>query len=66
MVIVSSGRRRALRLLRSLLASLEDQVAVLGARGFVLDVNESWRRLGQLVSYARVNQIVPPWSKKPA
>ena len=22
--------------------------------------------LGQLVSYARTNQIVPPWSKKPA
>jgi hypothetical protein len=64
MVIVSSGRRRALRLLRSLLAWLEDQVAVLDARGFVLDVNESWRRLGQLASYARMNQIAPPWSKK--
>jgi two-component system, LuxR family, sensor kinase FixL len=44
LAIVSTGRRRALRLFRSLLASLEDQVAVLDARGCVLDVNESWRR----------------------
>jgi signal transduction histidine kinase len=44
MVVVSSGRRRALRLLRSLLASLQDQVAILDARGYVLEVNDSWRQ----------------------
>jgi signal transduction histidine kinase len=44
MVVVNSGRRLALRLFRSLLASLQEQVAVLDARGRVLAVNESWRR----------------------
>jgi C4-dicarboxylate-specific signal transduction histidine kinase len=44
MAVVSSGRRRALQLFRSLLASLQDQVAVLDARGGVLHVNDSWRR----------------------
>ena len=27
-------------------------------------LNDLHEHLGQLVSYARVNQIVPPWSKK--
>jgi signal transduction histidine kinase len=44
MAVVSSGRRRALRLFRSLLASLQDQVAVLDARGCVLEVNDAWQR----------------------
>ncbi len=29
-------------------------------------LNDLHEHLGQLVSYARMNQIVPPWSKKPA
>ena len=29
-------------------------------------LNDLHEHLGQLVSYARTNQIVPPWSKKPA
>jgi hypothetical protein len=28
-------------------------------------LNDLHEHLGQLVSYARMNQIVPPWSKKP-
>ncbi|MEZ0332451.1 MAG: ATP-binding protein, partial [Gemmatimonadales bacterium] len=44
MVVVSSGRRRAVRLFRSLLLSLHDQVAILDARGCVLEVNDSWGR----------------------
>ena len=27
-------------------------------------LNDLHEHLGQLVSYARMNQIVPPWSKK--
>ncbi len=44
MAVVSAGRRRALHLFRSLLASLRDQVAVLDAGGYVVHVNDSWRR----------------------
>jgi hypothetical protein len=29
-------------------------------------LNDLHEHLGQLVSYALMNQIVPPWSKKPA
>ncbi len=29
-------------------------------------LNDLHEHLGQLVSYARMNQIVPPWSKRPA
>jgi signal transduction histidine kinase len=38
------ARFRTVQLYRSLLASLEDHVAVLDARGIVLEVNGSWRR----------------------
>jgi C4-dicarboxylate-specific signal transduction histidine kinase len=41
---VASDRRGAVHLYRALLASIEDQVAILDARGVVLEVNESWRR----------------------
>ncbi len=54
MAVVSSGRRRALRLFRSLLASLQDQVAVLDARGCVLEVNDAWQRF---VSSAPVHEF---------
>ena len=54
MAVVSSGRRRALRLFRSLLASLQDQVAVLDARGYVLEVNDAWQRF---VSSAPVHEF---------
>ncbi len=40
---VASARQRAVRLFGALLASLQDQVAILDARGVVLEVNDSWR-----------------------
>ncbi len=44
---ISGARRRVVRLHRALLASLHDHVAILDARGIVLEVNESWRRFAE-------------------
>lgn len=41
---VSGARRGIVRLHRALLASLHDHVAILDARGALLEVNDSWRR----------------------
>jgi C4-dicarboxylate-specific signal transduction histidine kinase len=41
---VSGARHDIVQLHRALLASLHDHVAILDARGVVLEVNESWRR----------------------
>jgi signal transduction histidine kinase/integral membrane sensor domain MASE1 len=41
---LATGRERILRLHRALLASLQDQVAILDANGAVVEANESWRR----------------------
>jgi two-component system, LuxR family, sensor kinase FixL len=41
---VSNGRHGTVQLYRALLASLHDRVAILDARGVVLEVNDSWRR----------------------
>ncbi len=40
---IGGARRGAVRLYRSLLASLQDHVAVIDASGTVFEVNESWR-----------------------
>lgn len=42
--VVASARHNAVQLYRALLASLQDHVAILDARGLVLEVNESWSR----------------------
>ncbi len=41
---VASARQGAVQLYRALLLSLHDHVAILDARGIVLEVNDSWRR----------------------
>ena len=41
---VAGARRGVVHLHRALLASLHDHVAILDARGVVLEVNDSWRR----------------------
>ena len=41
---VGGARLGAVQLYRALLASLQDHVAILDARGKVLEVNDSWRR----------------------
>ena len=42
--VVANALRDAVLLYRALLASLQDQVAILDAKGTVIRVNESWRR----------------------
>ena len=42
--VVANARHGAVELYRALLASLQDHVAILDARGLVLQVNESWMR----------------------
>ena len=41
---IGSARRDAVQLYRSLLASVQDRVAILDAGGTVLEANDSWRR----------------------
>ncbi|MGH7616071.1 MAG: MASE1 domain-containing protein [Gemmatimonadaceae bacterium] len=48
--VVASARQNAVQLYRALLASLQDHVALLDARGVVLEVNESWRRYAEIPS----------------
>jgi len=42
--VVANALQDAVQLYRSLLASLQDQVAILDAKGLVIQVNDSWRR----------------------
>ena len=44
---MASARREAVALYRSLLSSLADQVAIVDAKGVVLEVNDSWRRFAE-------------------
>ena len=44
---VASARQDAVQLYRALLTSLADHVAILNARGVVLEVNDSWRRFAE-------------------
>jgi hypothetical protein len=41
---LGAARENAVRLYRALLASLQDQVAIIDARGIVMEVSDSWRR----------------------
>jgi len=44
---IGAARRNAVHMYRALLASLEDHVAVLDARGIVLEVNQSWEQFAE-------------------
>ena len=44
MAVIAGARQQVTRLHHALLASLQDEVAILDDRGRVLEVNESWRR----------------------
>lgn len=48
--VVANARHGAVELYRALLASLQDHVAILDARGLVLQVNESWMRYALIPS----------------
>jgi signal transduction histidine kinase len=47
LAVVASARQSALELHRALLLSFQDPVAILDARGIVLEVNDSWRRFAE-------------------
>jgi len=49
---VNSAREGGVRLYRALLASLQDHVAILDARGVLIEVNSSWRRFAESVGPA--------------
>ena len=54
---ISSARRNAMQLYRSLLASLQDRVAILDASGTVLEANESWRRFTDIAELDSFNRV---------
>ena len=56
---IGSARQSVVRLYRALLASMQDQVAVLDARGVVLEVNESWRRFADYGDAPRFQRVGP-------
>ena len=54
---VNSGRHKVVQLYHALLASLHDQVAILDARGIVLEVNDSWRRFADNALLERFHRV---------
>ena len=56
---VAAARRRAVGLYGALLASLQDHVAILDARGVVLEVNNSWRRFADAVGVDAFHHVRP-------
>ena len=57
MAAVNSGRHDVVQLYRSLLASLHDHVAILDARGMVLEVNNSWRQFAATTNAAPFHRV---------
>ena len=54
---IGSARRDAVLLYRSLLASVQDRVAILDAGGTVLEVNDSWRRSTDALEGDQFNHV---------
>ena len=48
LAVIGSARHAVAQLHRSLLASIQDHVAILDARGVVIEVNDSWRRFAEV------------------
>ncbi|HEY7237477.1 MAG TPA: ATP-binding protein [Gemmatimonadaceae bacterium] len=55
---VSSARNAAFHLHRALMASVHDHVAILDARGVVVEVNEAWRRFAETPNIAPSQRVV--------
>jgi signal transduction histidine kinase len=55
---VASARHDAVQLYRALLTSLADHVAILDARGVVLEVNDAWRRFAGRPGSSRFHRVV--------
>jgi signal transduction histidine kinase len=56
---LESAREHAARLHRVLLASRQDRLAIIDADGFVLEVSDSWRRVGERRDTRPVHRIRP-------
>jgi len=54
---IGGARRGAVQLYRALLASLQDHVAILDARGIVLEVNDSWRRFAEMEHVCPLDRV---------
>lgn len=57
LAVMATARRNAVQLYRTLLASLQDHVAILDANGVVLEVNESWRRFAESSEAAPFHRV---------
>jgi signal transduction histidine kinase len=56
---LESARERAARLHRVLLASRQDRLAIIDADGFVLEVSDSWRRVGERPDTRPIHRMRP-------
>jgi len=54
---IATARRNVIQLHRTLLASLQDHVAILDTSGVVLDVNDSWRRFSESPEAAPFHRV---------
>jgi signal transduction histidine kinase/integral membrane sensor domain MASE1 len=54
---IETARENTVQLYRALLSSLQDHVAVLDARGLVLEVNESWQRFAARAGTDAVHRV---------
>jgi two-component system sensor kinase FixL len=54
---VAAARQGAVELHRALLASFQDQVAILDADGIVLEVNDSWQRFAQTANVPYFHRV---------
>jgi signal transduction histidine kinase/integral membrane sensor domain MASE1 len=59
LAVIGSARNAVVQLHRSLLASIQDQVAVLDARGVVIEVNDAWRRSADIAGAPTVHGAGP-------
>jgi two-component system sensor kinase FixL len=59
LAVVGRARQAVAQLYRALLASMEDHVASLDARGVVLEVNDSWRRFADSTDLPLFHRVHP-------
>lgn len=55
---ISSARNAAFQLHRALMASVHDHLAILDARGIVVEINEAWRRFAETPNVAPFQRVV--------
>ena len=55
---ISGARNAAFHMHRALMASVHDHVAILDARGIVVEINEAWRRFAETPNVAPFQRVV--------